>query len=50
VRFFFTSLPQIDEIFDAISYQKGASVVNMLFTWIGEENFKLGMNRSASAM
>jgi len=36
---------QIDEIFDAISYSKGASIINMLYHWIGEEKFKQGLNR-----
>ncbi|KAI6679924.1 hypothetical protein NL676_033805 [Syzygium grande] len=31
---------EIDEIFDAISYQKGASVVRMLQTYIGAECFQ----------
>ena len=35
---------QVDEIFDLISYNKGASVIRMLFDWIGEANFKKGMN------
>ena len=35
---------QIDEIFDAISYNKGASIINMLYHWLGEEQFKRGMN------
>ena len=28
---------EIDEIFDAISYSKGASVIRMLHNWIGDE-------------
>jgi puromycin-sensitive aminopeptidase len=35
---------EIDEIFDAISYQKGASVINMLYHFIGEEAFKNGLH------
>ncbi len=35
---------EIDEIFDAISYQKGASVINMLYHFIGEEAFKKGLH------
>lgn len=34
---------EIDEIFDEISYNKGASVIRMLHDWIGEEDFKKGM-------
>lgn len=34
---------QIDEIFDAISYLKGASMLRMLAEWLGEENFKIGL-------
>ena len=33
----------IDEIFDAISYCKGASIINMLYHWRGENNFREGM-------
>jgi len=33
----------IDEIFDEISYCKGASIINMLFHWIGEVDFKVGL-------
>ncbi|XP_077968024.1 puromycin-sensitive aminopeptidase-like [Styela clava] len=35
---------EIDEIFDAISYSKGASVIRMLHNWIGDENFRKGMH------
>jgi len=34
---------EIDEIFDAISYSKGASVIRMLYNWIGAESFKKGL-------
>ncbi len=34
----------VEEIFDNISYEKGASIIRMLFGWIGEEAFKKGMN------
>jgi len=35
---------QIDEIFDEISYSKGASIINMLYHWIGETHFKAGLS------
>jgi puromycin-sensitive aminopeptidase len=35
---------EIDEIFDEISYNKGASVIRMLHHYIGDEDFKKGMN------
>ncbi|KAK2165380.1 hypothetical protein LSH36_51g04005 [Paralvinella palmiformis] len=35
---------EIDEIFDAISYSKGASVIRMLHDYIGDKDFKKGMN------
>ncbi len=33
----------VEEIFDTISYEKGANVIRMLFGWIGEEAFRQGM-------
>uniref|UniRef100_A0A8D2MR86 Puromycin-sensitive aminopeptidase n=1 Tax=Zonotrichia albicollis TaxID=44394 RepID=A0A8D2MR86_ZONAL len=35
---------EVDEIFDAISYSKGASVIRMLHDYIGDEDFRKGMN------
>ena len=35
---------EIDEIFDAISYSKGASVIRMLYNWIGAEVCSLMIN------
>jgi len=35
---------EVDEIFDAISYSKGASVIRMLHDYIGDEDFKKGMH------
>ena len=35
---------EIDEIFDAISYCKGASIIRMIATYLGEEAFKKGLN------
>ena len=34
----------VDEIFDDISYNKGASLVRMVYKYIGEEDFSKGMN------
>ena len=36
---------QIDEIFDAISYCKGASIINMLYHWISAQHFQTGISR-----
>lgn len=35
---------EVDEIFDNISYNKGASVIRMLYNWIGDKSFKSGMH------
>jgi tricorn protease interacting factor F2/3 len=35
---------EIDELFDAISYQKGASVLRMMETYVGEEGFRKGVS------
>ncbi|KAL6422387.1 hypothetical protein ACFW04_010611 [Cataglyphis niger] len=35
---------EIDEIFDDISYHKGASVIRMLHAYIGDADFRKGMN------
>lgn len=35
---------EIDEIFDEISYNKGASVIRMLHHYIGDADFRKGMN------
>lgn len=34
---------EIDEIFDDISYNKGASVIRMLYNYIGDDSFRKGM-------
>ena len=34
---------EIDEIFDTISYLKGASVIRMLYNYIGDDSFRRGM-------
>jgi puromycin-sensitive aminopeptidase len=36
---------EVEEIFDMISYSKGASIIRMLHDWIGDENFRKGMNQ-----
>uniref|UniRef100_A0A8C5QIY1 Aminopeptidase n=1 Tax=Leptobrachium leishanense TaxID=445787 RepID=A0A8C5QIY1_9ANUR len=36
---------EVDEIFDAISYSKGASVIRMLHDYIGDEDFRKGMHQ-----
>ena len=36
---------QITEIFDAISYSKGASVIRMLESFMGPEEFRIGIKR-----
>jgi puromycin-sensitive aminopeptidase len=33
---------EIDEIFDSISYEKGASVIRMLQSYLGAESFQAG--------
>lgn len=35
---------EIDEIFDEISYNKGASVIRMLHHYLGDDDFRKGMN------
>jgi puromycin-sensitive aminopeptidase len=35
---------EVDEIFDVISYSKGASVIRMLHDFLGDEAFRKGMN------
>lgn len=34
---------EVDEIFDAISYSKGSSVIRMLHDFVGDEDFRKGM-------
>ena len=36
---------EIDQMFDVISYAKGASVLRMLHEWLGEETFMSGVRR-----
>jgi len=35
----------IDEVFDAISYNKGAAVINMIASFLGEQVFRDGLRR-----
>jgi aminopeptidase N len=35
---------QIDEVFDAIAYQKGAAVLRMLESYVGADTFRKGVN------
>ena len=35
------ALSRIDQIFDAISYDKGASVIRMLQSYLGAERFQV---------
>lgn len=36
---------EIDEIFDAISYSKGSCIIRMLHDYLGEKDFKCGLNK-----
>ncbi|OZJ06731.1 hypothetical protein BZG36_00345 [Bifiguratus adelaidae] len=36
---------EVDQIFDAISYSKGASVIRMLASWLGEKVFLKGISK-----
>ena len=40
---------EIDEIFDAISYKKGASVIRMLQSYLGAECFQVSLQFSFSS-
>ena len=35
---------EIGQVFDAISYKKGAAIIRMMHAWIGAENFRVGMS------
>ena len=35
---------EINELFDAIAYEKGAAVLRMVEAWVGEERFRAGVN------
>ncbi len=34
---------EVEQVFDAISYSKGACIVRILYAYLGEENFKKGL-------
>jgi aminopeptidase N len=36
---------EINELFDAIAYEKGAAVLRMVEAWVGEDAFRSGVNR-----
>jgi puromycin-sensitive aminopeptidase len=36
---------EVDEIFDKISYNKGAAIIRMLYDWIGNQSFRIGMSQ-----
>ncbi|KAI5150606.1 puromycin-sensitive aminopeptidase [Enteropsectra breve] len=40
---------EIDQIFDAISYSKGSSIIRMIEGWIGAETFRKGLVRYLKA-
>ena len=40
---------EVSQLFDAISYSKGASVIRMLENFLGEESFRKGLNRYLSS-
>ncbi len=40
---------KIDEIFDNITYMKGASVIRMLAEYVGEKNFRTGISKYLKA-
>ncbi|MEE8466677.1 MAG: M1 family metallopeptidase, partial [Dehalococcoidia bacterium] len=40
---------EVSQLFDAISYSKGASVIRMLENFLGEETFRKGLNRYLSS-
>lgn len=35
---------EINELFDAIAYEKGAAVLRMIEAWVGEDSFRTGVN------
>jgi aminopeptidase N len=43
IEVFIPRAADIDEVFDAISYSKGGSVLRMLELWLGEDGFRQGL-------
>eukprot|EP00959_Pyramimonas_sp_CCMP1952_P010160 212401-Pyramimonas_sp.AAC.1 len=41
---------QVSEIFDAISYSKGACVIRMLEAYVGEDSFRKGKQQRRSTL
>lgn len=39
-----STLEDIDDVFDEISYNKGAAILRMLNSWVGEDVFKKALN------
>lgn len=39
-----SSPAQINSLFTSITYDKGSSILRMLESTVGEENFRLGLN------
>jgi aminopeptidase N len=44
IRLRVSTPPEISEVFDAIAYEKGAAVLRMIESWVGEEAFRKGVN------
>lgn len=36
---------EVDQVFDAISYHKGASVVRLIYSYLGHDNFRNGLRK-----
>jgi aminopeptidase N len=49
IRTAITDESEVDNAFDAISYQKGAAVIRMIEEWIGPDVFRNGMRRYMQA-
>lgn len=40
---------EVEEIFDLISYEKGASIIRMLYNYLGDESFQKGVSKYLEA-